>query len=152
MENTKRNAEKNLKHIQVYRKLYNLIRQGAFAPGTRLPSEPALAEQLAVSRMTLRRALALLQEDHLVKNIRGKGNYVCLPAAASNPITVSQLFHPIYTRYLRVETELVFRIEPPSESFTQAWAEIPPPWSSRTDGITEAKRYAPTASAFFPSK
>ena len=96
MENTKRNAEKNLKHIQVYRKLYNLIRQGAFAPGTRLPSEPALAEQLAVSRMTLRRALALLQEDHLVKNIRGKGNYVCLPAAASNPITVSQLFHPIY--------------------------------------------------------
>ena len=53
-----------------------MIQDGVYPPGSQLPSEPELALQMDVSRMTLRRALALLQEDNLVINIRGKGNFI----------------------------------------------------------------------------
>lgn len=67
---------KKLKHVKVYNRLYSMIQDGVYPPGSQLPSEPELALQMDVSRMTLRRALALLQEDNLVINIRGKGNFI----------------------------------------------------------------------------
>ena len=67
---------KKLKHVKVYNRLYSMIQDGVYPPGSQLPSEPELAQQMDVSRMTLRRALALLQEDGLVINIRGKGNFI----------------------------------------------------------------------------
>ena len=59
---------KKLKHVKVYNRLYSMIQDGVYPPGSQLPSEPELALQMDVSRMTLRRALALLQEDNLVIN------------------------------------------------------------------------------------
>ena len=67
---------RKLKHVKVYNRLYSMIQDGVYPPGSQLPSEPDLAQQMDVSRMTLRRALALLQEDDLVINIRGKGNFI----------------------------------------------------------------------------
>lgn len=58
---------KKLKHVQVYNTIFQLIQDGTYSPGMQLPSEPELARQLNVSRMTLRKSLALLQEDHLIK-------------------------------------------------------------------------------------
>ena len=52
---------KKLKHVKVYNRLYSMIQDGVYPPGSQLPSEPELALQMDVSRMTLRRALALLQ-------------------------------------------------------------------------------------------
>ncbi|AZU64364.1 GntR family transcriptional regulator [Neobacillus mesonae] len=63
-------------YIYVYDELLLLISKGEFPVGSRLPSEPDLAKKLGVSRATLRQALALLQDDGLVRNIRGKGNFV----------------------------------------------------------------------------
>ncbi len=40
--------------------LANAIGQGRYAPGERLPSEHALAEQFSVNRHTIRRSLASL--------------------------------------------------------------------------------------------
>ena len=127
MQGEENGREKNLKHVRIYNQLYNLIRQGVFPAGSRLPSEPALAEQLKVSRMTLRRALALLQEDHLVKNVRGKGNYICAPAAAHTSVQVSALYHPVYSCCTQTfdAVELAFRIEPPSKSFSQSIGRSP---------------------------
>ena len=121
------NREKNLKHVRIYHQLYGLIKQGVFPAGSRLPSEPVLAAQLNVSRMTLRRALALLQEDHLVKNIRGKGNYICAPVSSGSSIRLQDLFHPVHCcctqDYDRVE--LAFRIEPPTQALTQSIGRNP---------------------------
>ncbi len=64
------------KHVLVYNKLYALIKNGTFPIDSQLPSEPELADMMDVSRMTLRRALALLQEDDLVSLVRGKGNFI----------------------------------------------------------------------------
>ena len=117
-----RKKETRLKHVRVYDQLYRLIQEGVFPAGSQLPSEPVLAGQLSVSRMTLRRALALLQEDHLVKNIRGKGNFICAPSSCTPPLETGKARHPIYSCCAQPfgEVELEFRIEPPTEAITQS--------------------------------
>ena len=114
--------ETRLKHVRVYDQLYRLIQEGVFPAGSQLPSEPVLAGQLSVSRMTLRRALALLQEDHLVKNIRGKGNFICAPSSCTPPFETGRARHPIYSCCTQPfeEVELELRIEPPTEAITQS--------------------------------
>lgn len=118
--NTKK--ETKLKHVRVYDQLYRLIQEGVFPAGSQLPSEPVLAEQLSVSRMTLRRALALLQEDHLVKNIRGKGNFICAQASQTPPFETGRMRHPIYSCCAQpfADVELEFRLEPPTEAIAQS--------------------------------
>ncbi|EHJ55825.1 GntR family transcriptional regulator [Streptococcus urinalis] len=113
---------KKLKHVQVYNQIFHLIQDGTFPPGMQLPSEPELAEQLNVSRMTLRKSLALLQEDHLVKNIRGKGNFVRELNNYANHAGMETLQHPIKA-CCNVDIEKVeieFRIEVPSEAISAA--------------------------------
>lgn len=52
------------------------IASGSLLPGSRLPPEPRLAEELEVSRATLREALRSLEEDGYVTRRRGAGTYV----------------------------------------------------------------------------
>jgi GntR family transcriptional repressor for pyruvate dehydrogenase complex len=49
------------------------VRLGVFASGDRLPPERELAETLAVSRTTLREAIAALREAGMVQTSRGRG-------------------------------------------------------------------------------
>src|SRR5918997_5369855 len=54
-------------------RLGTAIRLGLLAPGAQLPPERDLAEQLGISRSTLRQALtALIQSGHLLA-VRGRG-------------------------------------------------------------------------------
>ena len=62
---------KNLKHVKIYNELYEMIQDGTYKPGTQLPPETTLSSTMNVSRMTLRKALALLREDGLIKNVPG---------------------------------------------------------------------------------
>lgn len=48
-------------------------------PGTYLPSEPALAKQLGVSRATLREAMRTFEEQGLIVRRQGVGTYVTEP-------------------------------------------------------------------------
>jgi len=50
------------RHVQVQQRIQAMLRRAEFVPGDRIPSERELAEQLGISRMTVRRAV-----DHLVK-------------------------------------------------------------------------------------
>lgn len=58
-------------------KLLHKIRQDGLAPGTRLPSEQAMAQHFGCSRTVLREALALLKADGIVSSRKGSGAYVC---------------------------------------------------------------------------
>lgn len=109
--------EKKLKHVKVYDRLYAMIHDGTFPAGTQLPSEPELASQMNVSRMTLRRALALLQEDDLVQNIQGKGNFIKEKSPVPSSVGLESMQHPFFACCNDVSdhTELEFRIEPPSD-------------------------------------
>jgi GntR family phosphonate transport system transcriptional regulator len=52
------------------------IGRGTYLPGERLPSEHALAEQFGVNRHTIRRSLASLSQQGLVRVAQGSGTYV----------------------------------------------------------------------------
>lgn len=71
--------EKNVKiplYVTVYETIGGWLKDGKYKPGEKLPGENILAEQLQVSRGTLRQAMLLLQEDGLIINHQGKGNIV----------------------------------------------------------------------------
>lgn len=53
--------------------LRHRIRDGFYATGMPLPGERQLAEEFGVARVTVRSALARLQEEGLVARLRGKG-------------------------------------------------------------------------------
>lgn len=59
---------------------------GKLAPGAKLPSEFALAERFGVNRHTVRRAIAALQRDGILKSERGSGTYVDRAERLSYPI------------------------------------------------------------------
>lgn len=63
-------------YVSAYEKLYQFIINGTYLPGDKLPSEHQLATLLGVSRGTLRQALLLFQEDGLIINKQGSGNYL----------------------------------------------------------------------------
>ena len=52
------------------------IDRGVLPAGSRLPSEPALATELGVSRATLREALRALESEGLVRRMWGAGTFV----------------------------------------------------------------------------
>lgn len=56
--------------------LNDYIRKNALENGARLPTESELIEHIGVSRVTLRRALANMQEKKLIHSIQGSGYYV----------------------------------------------------------------------------
>jgi len=68
---------------QLAQLLRELIRSGQLAPGDRVPSEPQLARDHAVSRDTAQRALAMLAEEGLITRRRGVGSIV----ATVEPLT-----------------------------------------------------------------
>ena len=55
--------------------LASRIATGRIAPGSKLPAEPELADELGVSRPTLREALRSLEEDGFVTRTRGAGTF-----------------------------------------------------------------------------
>jgi GntR family transcriptional regulator, transcriptional repressor for pyruvate dehydrogenase complex len=54
-------------------RLGTAIRLGLLDPGARLPSERELAEQLGISRSTLRQAITTLVQSGLLLSVRGRG-------------------------------------------------------------------------------
>ena len=65
--------------------LATLIRLGVYPRGSVLPSERELAGRLAVSRATLREAMAALREAGLVQTTRGRGGGTVVTMRPSTP-------------------------------------------------------------------
>ncbi len=61
---------------QVDELLLERIRGGVYLPGSRMPSESELSEELGVSRATIRTALAKLAANGLILKKQGDGTYV----------------------------------------------------------------------------
>jgi GntR family transcriptional regulator len=68
-------------HRQVYLVLRERLLSGAIAPDAQLPPEPTLCEQFGVSRITLRRAVADLEAEGLLRRVQGRGTFAVAPAA-----------------------------------------------------------------------
>ena len=79
---------------QVADQLRSLIDSGEYAVGSRLPTERELAEQLKVSRPTVREALIALEVEGRLRIRVGSGIYVIEPAAVATPAPASVIEGP----------------------------------------------------------
>ena len=71
-------------------KIEELIQNNTLAPGDRLPTETKLAQMLGVSRITVREALRLLEEDGIIIRRQGRGTFVRhLDLIIRNPLEVN---------------------------------------------------------------
>jgi GntR family transcriptional regulator len=61
---------------RVRQSLADEVERGALPPGSRVPSERALSERLGVSRVTVRRALAALEQGGVIETSPGLGRFV----------------------------------------------------------------------------
>ena len=61
---------------EIVQQIKDLIAKGTLAPGKRFPPEREMAQQLAVSRPTLREAIQVLEHVGMVQSMQGNGTYV----------------------------------------------------------------------------
>ena len=63
-------------YLQLARKLGDAIHDNRWTAGEALPSERVLSDALGVSRITARKAIALLVEQGLIRRTQGAGNFI----------------------------------------------------------------------------
>lgn len=68
--------EKQLKYYKMHHDLQEQIRLGELRSGDRVPSENQLAAAYQVSRQTVRKALAILEQEGYIYAVHGKGTFV----------------------------------------------------------------------------
>jgi len=66
-------------YVQIAESLLDRIESGKLRPGDRLPPERDLSKMLSVNRMTVRRALQVLESQGLLLRRQGAGTYVAEP-------------------------------------------------------------------------
>lgn len=62
--------------LAIKEQILSLIRSGEFPPDTKLPAEDELSVRFGVSRVTLREALHMLDEEGLIRRQHGVGTFV----------------------------------------------------------------------------
>jgi GntR family transcriptional repressor for pyruvate dehydrogenase complex len=81
-----------VQHKCIYEEVIDMIvgriRSGSLTVGQRLPSERALAEEMRVSRTSLREALRALESMGYIRSVTGGGNYI-------NSITLEHVVSPL---------------------------------------------------------
>lgn len=85
-------------YIQIAEGLIDQIKSGDLAPGDRLPAERELSETLGVNRMTLRRALRVLEAQGLVQRKHGVGTYVAEPVIERQTATIFRFTRGVQSR------------------------------------------------------
>lgn len=78
-------------YYQLYSVLKERIIDGVYAVGSILPSESDMIQEFGVSRITIRRALADLENDGYIEKRKGKGSLV-LRMRLERPLTVFNSF------------------------------------------------------------
>ena len=84
-------------YLQVVRALKDEIVRGVHPVGSQLPTEEELCQRFSVSRYTIREALRLLREDHLVSSRKGAGTTVVPPRASDSYVHEVMSFNDLVT-------------------------------------------------------
>jgi GntR family transcriptional repressor for pyruvate dehydrogenase complex len=105
MSSPTRSVDNRRLYQQLADRIRDVIREGAFGVGARLPPERELALQLGVSRPSLREALIALEIDGRVEIRMGSGVYVCAPPVAADRSTPALGESPIELMQARATLE-----------------------------------------------
>lgn len=88
-----RKARTGERMAPLYRQVYAILRDqivgGQVPANAPLPSEPALAQRFAVSRITIRKTLEHLERENLVRRVRGVGTFPIAPDPGLRPANIS---------------------------------------------------------------
>jgi len=104
-------------HAAVTERLREMIFSGSLGEGERLPTEPALARIMGVSRATLREALKQLESEGIIYRRHGLGTFIRARKPSINldlsiPRSVTELIESLNfipgTSWMKVTTETVF--------------------------------------------
>ncbi len=68
--------EVQTKYQALINHIHEQIVAGTIKPGDRMPSENELAQQFGISRQTVRKAFGVLEEEGMVRRIKGSGTYL----------------------------------------------------------------------------
>src|SRR3954462_5103648 len=123
-------------------RLGTAIRLGILAPGSRLPSERELAEQLKISRSTLRQALTALVESGHLTSVRGRtgGTFVVPepPLAEGSPGPLPDGWHQVLDMRIALEVGAVALA---AERIDDAALEVMRDAVARMEAATEFEDY-----------
>ena len=111
-------------YFQVAQYLERAIEDGRMPPGTRLDNEVLLAEQLGLSRPTLRRAMQHLVDKGLLVRRRGVGTRVVQPKVR-RPLELTSLFEDLTTAGRRPTTQVLSNEVVPATAEAAASLDIP---------------------------
>src|SRR5260370_11739674 len=109
-------------HRVVPERLRHAIHIGPYLPGDKLPTERTLAQQLGVSRMTVREAIRVLRAEGYVASRRGSAGGITVLDQGED---IKRLRQVLLGR--RAELDDDFRFRPPQDS-----PPPPPPAPRRT--------------------
>jgi GntR family transcriptional regulator len=104
-----------------YDRLYNHLREkiisGEYPGGMKLPSERELCEGYGVSRITIRHALRLLEDQGLIERTPGRGTFVRTNKPRKVPISDMDYVHSVKMSLPNMHRELIDtrKITPPDD-------------------------------------
>jgi DNA-binding GntR family transcriptional regulator len=93
-------------YFQVARRLEDLIESGVLAPGFRLDNEITLADQLGLSRPTMRQAIAHLVDKGLVVRRRGVGTQV-VHSRVRRQVELTSLYDDLSRSHRKPRTDVL---------------------------------------------
>lgn len=96
-------------YFQLKKLLEEQIRSGRWPPASRLPSEPAICGRYAVSRTTVRQALAELEAEGLIRKEKGRGTFIAEPRQHAWHLQSAQGFYEEAIRHGHEVTSSVLR-------------------------------------------
>jgi len=107
-------------YFQVASRLEDLIVTGELAPGARLDNEIALADELGLSRPTMRQAIAHLVNRGMLVRKRGVGTQV-VRAQVHRKLQLTSLYEDLAAAHRNPRTEVLgFDLRPASEQVATA--------------------------------
>lgn len=120
-------------YFQLKKLLEEEIASGRWLPGDRLPSEPLIGSHFALSRTTVRQALAELEGDGLILKERGRGTFIAETPSASWLLQSAHGFYDEAVRAGHTVRSVVLRclLEP-----LPRWACEALMFPPETDGVT----------------
>jgi GntR family transcriptional regulator len=96
--------------VNAYQRIADSLRRrllaGHWQPGERLPTERQLCRQFAASQITVRRAMQILEEEHLLERRQGSGTYANSTAMRKIPILNADFFGSVRRYAPRLQRRL----------------------------------------------
>ena len=96
--------------MTAYQRIANSIRErlrsGHWQAGEQLPTERELCQQYAASQITVRRAMQILEEEHLLERRQGSGTFASVAAQRKIPILCTDFFASVRRHTPRLQRHL----------------------------------------------